>query len=256
MSDHPDGSFKVATPNAKEPPALFQPSTDIMDAEDERQKNALIWYACYGSNLSKARFNCYIMGGRVEGMSHHCVGARDSAPVRDSQVEWMPYRVFFAHISKTWGYGGAAMLDITSSQGHECCMRLYKVTLQQFNDVVAQENDFTPPLPATNQLTYERLVDLKRQGQGAHWMLFEGSFYPAVVYLGERDNTPIVTFTCLPENVGAFLSGELPAAPPSSNYLAVMRKGLQELGMNEAQAKDYWEKRVRLQIFINYEEPN
>src|SRR5438045_8602947 len=104
-----------------EPDHDRRPSVDTAtNIEDAKQKNVFVWYACYGSNLWEERFNCYLRGGRVDGMSHPCAGARDPTAARESLVLWMPYRVFFAHAMRSaWGYGGAAMLDVTPNQPHK-----------------------------------------------------------------------------------------------------------------------------------------
>ena len=56
------------------------------DAEDSAQRNVFVWYACYGSDMLEGRFNCYLLGGRVKGMSRDCVGARDKTPASTSIV--------------------------------------------------------------------------------------------------------------------------------------------------------------------------
>jgi histone deacetylase 4/5 len=212
-----------------------------MNTEDSNQKNVFVWYACYGSNLLEERFNCYLRGGRVDGMSRTCVGARDSTPAQESLIRWMPYRVFFASpIRSAWGYGGPAMLDPSPNQRHKSCMRLYKVTLEQFNDVVAQENGVIPPLPVASTLTCEHITDLRRQAPGSVRQQFESGYYPAVVYLGDQDDLPVVTFTCLTEKAKQFLRGTLSAAPPANNYLTVLRRGLQDSGLDETTAIAYW----------------
>lgn len=132
------------------------------DEEDRSQKTVFVWYACYGSNLLEERFHCYLRGGRVEGMSRDCVGARDNTPPSASLDKWMPYSVFFAHAGESaWGDGGGAMLDVRTDRTSKSCMRLYKVSLQQFNDIVAQENSCVPPLLSTNWLTCEQLANLR-----------------------------------------------------------------------------------------------
>ena len=56
-------------------------------ADDGAQKDVVVWYASYGSNLLEARFNCYIFGGRVNGMSRDAHGARDSTPSTESVIQ-------------------------------------------------------------------------------------------------------------------------------------------------------------------------
>src|SRR5271163_1351354 len=135
------------------------PNSIDQDVEDSLEKKVSVWYGCYGSNLLQARFNCYLQGGRVPGMSKPCVGARDPTLPSKSFFKWVPYSVFFAYANEsTWGFGGGVMFDLSSrdkglesNKHRKSCMRLYKVTLQQFNDVVAQENGYHPPMPARNR---------------------------------------------------------------------------------------------------------
>ena len=212
-------------------------------ADDVAQKDVFVWYASYGSNLLEARFNCYLFGGRVHGMSRDSYGARDPTPASASTVLRLQCRVFFADARRTfWGFGGSAMLDLAPEGSQEVLIRLYKVTLQQFNDIVAQENGLPPPLPVEHRLTCEDLAGLRDQGPGNLSVQFKGgsNYYPAVAYLGDHDGAPILTFTCLPEDVPRFLSGELPTAPPAENYLRVLRRGVQELEQVGVDPRQYW----------------
>jgi histone deacetylase 4/5 len=228
-----------------------QEAQNLQDEEDRAQKNVFVWYACYGSNMLEERFNCYLRGSRVEGMSRDCIGARDKTPASTSIVEWMPYNVFFAYaIESAWGYGGGAMLDVRPNQPRRSCMRLYKVSLQQFNDVIAQENGRVPPLSAEQWLTRERLGHLRQQTPGSLQLQFESGFYPAVGYLGERDELPILTFTCFTEKVTEFLNGKLPAVPPANNYLAVLQRGMVEMGVEESEVEKYWMEIIERQFVM------
>jgi len=220
-------------------------------ADDGAQKDVFVWYASYGSNLLEARFNCYIFGGRVHGMSRDAHGARDSTPAIESVVLRTPYRVFFAHARESfWGFGGVAMLDLSPNDPHETLIKMYKVTLQQFNDIVAQENGLRPPLPVQHRLKCEDLATLRSQEPGSVSVQFEEgwTYYPAVAYLGDYNGAPILTFTCLPEDASGFLNGELPAAPPAYNYLNVLQKGVQELGEVGIDPIEYWNYLVESQF--------
>lgn len=220
-------------------------------ADDLAQQDILVWYASYGSNLLQDRFNCYLFGGKVQGMSRPSHGARDPTPARDSAVLQVPYRVFFAHARKSfWGFGGSAMLDLTPHDPSETLIRLYKVTLQQFNDIVAQENGLRPPLAAVNRLTCEDLEKLRGKEAGNFSVQFERgwNYYPVVAYLGEHNDAPILTFTCLQENVPAFLSGDLSAAPPAKNYLNVLTHGVEKLPQIEVDGEAYWNERIAWQF--------
>ena len=98
--------------------------------------DAPLWYVSYGSNMSAARFACYLEGGRPVGGSHTNPGAHDPTPPgRDVPVD-LPGTVYFAGDSRQWG-GGVAFYD------HETpgpsAARAYLVTASQFADIAAQE---------------------------------------------------------------------------------------------------------------------
>jgi hypothetical protein len=59
----------------------------------------LIWYAGYGSNLSRARFNC---GGTPEGSTRTYPGCRDKTPHRPDRKLKLPHQPYFAGHSNTW----------------------------------------------------------------------------------------------------------------------------------------------------------
>ena len=72
--------------------------------------------------------------------------------------------MFFAHSSPTWGGGGVAFVDVDapSPANLGTTFRLYRVTLQQYNDVLAQENGMLPGDPACRELTPEEAAELAR----------------------------------------------------------------------------------------------
>ncbi|XP_040986013.1 histone deacetylase 5 isoform X2 [Juglans microcarpa x Juglans regia] len=130
-----DGQDKVATPN---------PWRSELSKID-------IWYATFGSNMWKPRFLCYIEGGQVEGMQKPCSGSMDRTPPKEIVWKSYPYRLFFGRdSSSSWGPGGVAFLDPESKSQDKAYLCLYRITLEQFNDVLAQENvsshDMTSPL--------------------------------------------------------------------------------------------------------------
>jgi len=237
-----------------EPTSVEEERLSTLEAEladDLAQKGVTVWYASYGSNLLQERFDCYLFGGKVQGMSRVSHGARDATPARESAVLRKPYRVFFAHAREShWGFGGAAMLDLTPTHPSETLIRLYKVTLQQFNDIVAQENGLIPPLRREHRLKCDDLAKLREGEAGSLSVQFKGgrNYYPAVAYLGEHMDVPILTFTCLQEDVSEFLSGALSAAPPAKNYLNVLMDGVQNLPEVEVDGDAYWKERIQWQF--------
>jgi hypothetical protein len=83
------------------------------------------------------------------------------------------------------------------------------VTEQQFFDIAAQENQLPP---GQLNLDISELVKEKRLDLGAGW-------YNEVVYLGELNSQPILTFTA------SSIDGH---TKPSTAYLSVLIAGLKE----------------------------
>jgi len=84
-----------------------------------------VWYACYGSNLSRSRFMRYIRG---------CADV--TPPVCERAFE-IPYRLVFAGASSWWDGGGVAFLDADTAG--ETRAKLYKITAAQFAEVQRKE---------------------------------------------------------------------------------------------------------------------
>jgi hypothetical protein len=99
----------------------------------------VIWYLGYGSNLSRARFACYVEGGTPPGARRSYAGCRDRTPPRATVALRVPGRLTFAGESTVWG-GGMAFLDPDgSSQVHG---RAYLLTEGQLADVAAEETRY------------------------------------------------------------------------------------------------------------------
>ncbi|KAL0856375.1 hypothetical protein Bca101_061528 [Brassica carinata] len=161
-----------------------------------------VWYASFGSNMWKQRFLCYIQGGQVEGMTKPCVGSMDKS---------LPKGI-------TWG--------------------IYPNSLEQFNDVLFQENglnvDFDSPI---FDLTALKLVEnngsTPLEAALAPW-------YGNVVCLGREGDIPILTMTCTLSVLEKFISGEVPLSPPPKAYANTLVMGLVEGGIfSEEEAWDY-----------------
>ena len=126
-------------------------------AGPEEGKTTFVWYASFGSNILSERFACYLRGGRIEGMIKDMPGSRDATlPTEWMRWDNLPHRLFFAHSSPTWDGGGVAFVDLGENFSDDdnaktpvqnqlgTSYRLYRVTLEQFNDVLAQENGMVP----------------------------------------------------------------------------------------------------------------
>jgi histone deacetylase 6 len=186
-----------------------------------------IWYATFGSNMFKPRFRCYIEGGQVEGMRKACSGSRDKSPPKEILWQTVPHRLFFGHDhTATWGPGGVAFLNPEIDNQETTCMCLYRITLEQFNDVLFQENvlsgDATSPLfdlTALNSIPDKNNIDVE---------LPKGGWYRNVLFLGKKNDIPILTMTCCLNDMESFKSGKFPLCPPAKEYADTLIRGLVE----------------------------
>jgi hypothetical protein len=163
-----------------------------------------VWYASYGSNLSRHRFEHYLHGGTPVGGRRHHPGARDRTPPAEDRPFHLPWRLRFGGASRTWG-GGMAFVDIT--ERGRTLARMYRLRAGQFADVHAQEN-------GGNALPTD--IGALRPGTPVR---AGGGNYPLLVCCGHIDGVPVVTFTSdtLPRRVA-----------PATAYLRTIAAGLAE----------------------------
>src|SRR5574341_764364 len=100
-----------------------------------------IWYASYGSNLSKDRFYCYIMGGRPQGAEKIYVGCRDKTPPVLEKPVILHHELYFAKSSRTWQNGGVGFVRTEPDTSVQTRGNMYLITKEQFCDVIKQEID-------------------------------------------------------------------------------------------------------------------
>ncbi|KAL2462980.1 Histone deacetylase 5 [Forsythia ovata] len=200
-----------------------------------------IWYATFGSNINKSRFDCYIEGGQMEGMQKPCVGSVDKSQPKEIMWKTFPHRLFFARDrSDTWGPGGVAFLHPESNIQEKTYMHLYKITLEQFNDVLLQENassrDMIRPLfdlTSLQTIETEKCISVE---------LVQKGWYHNVVYLGKENNIPILTMTCTLSDIDDFKSGKFPVNSPAKAYANTLVEGLvQGKQLSKAEAIAYIE---------------
>ena len=114
------------------------------EVEDfEREMYDYVWYASYGSNLSRERFMRYI---------DRC--SDTSEPVED-KAKVFNFSLYFADKTSIWGdgKGGSAFID-DSTDGMTHC-RMYKIKRSQFEEVMAMEGS-----------KYTRKIDLDPTMEG------------------------------------------------------------------------------------------
>ncbi|KAL4360830.1 hypothetical protein GQ457_04G015860 [Hibiscus cannabinus] len=198
-----------------------------------------IWYASFGSNMWKSRFLCYIEGGQVIGMKKPCSGSMDRNPPKEIRWKTFPHRLFFGRdFTQTWGPGGVAFVDPRSNNEDRVYMCLYKITLEQFNDVLLQENvpdhDMNSPLFDLNALD-----SIQNDGSLIVEAVKRG-WYHNVVYLGKEDDIPVLTMTCSLSAFESMKSGEIPLHAPSKDYAGTLVRGLvQGKQLSEEEAMTY-----------------
>ncbi|KAJ0047894.1 hypothetical protein Pint_16245 [Pistacia integerrima] len=197
-----------------------------------------VWYASFGSNMWKPRFLCYIQGGQVEGMKKACSGSMDRNPPKETLWKTFPHRLFFGRNStRTWGPGGVAFLNPESNVQEKAYLCLNRITLEQFNDVLRQENVATDEkdFPFLDITALNSSADKKSISVEA----LKKDWYHNVVYLGKERNIPILTITCSPLDFERFKSGEFPLRVPAVEYANTLIRGLvegEQLSEKEAMA--------------------
>lgn len=179
-----------------------------------------MWYAAYGSNLSRERFMRYLLGGVARGARNPQRGARDATPPRAIVPIRIPHAMYFARTGTTWP-GGTAFLEPRRDPRHTTYGRAYLISTEQFEDVFCQENDI---VTWTCDLAG---VSPRNPIAGCH------TAYGYPIFLGSMRRRPIVTFTGRGGSARVY-------RPPSAVYLRYISRGLQEAhGMTLGQQVDY-----------------
>jgi hypothetical protein len=169
----------------------------------------LIWYASYGSNLNRQRFECYIGGGKPIGSTRHHTGCQDKTlPKADMCLE-LPYSLYFAGHSNVW-QGGVAYIA-KDSETDQTKSRAYLITTQQFEEIIAQENGRSVANPLDWVLLERTGHTVVEAGQGN---------YDKVVYIGRHEDIPIVSFT--------HPAGHTSYNRPAAAYIQTIGTGLLE----------------------------
>ncbi len=74
-----------------------------------------LWYASYGSNLSRERFMFYINGGKPKFSLKEEKGCTDKAPPLDDKPHKINHALYFAGTSAKWNNGGNCILSTKKS---------------------------------------------------------------------------------------------------------------------------------------------
>lgn len=185
-----------------------------------------VWYVSYGSNLKRARFMAYLRGGRTPGNDVVHEGCADTSPPIDDVPLELPNSLYFAGWSdRVWGgtSGGFITLDV---QAPSALARAYLIARGQFLDVVRQEN----ANQAADLDDFDR--NLARARRSGHTRLLPTGSYSELVYSGEREGHPLLSFTASVNRTDF--------TPPSAAYLGVIGSGLREChGLSTKQVVEY-----------------
>lgn len=171
-----------------------------------------IWYACYGSNIREERFMCYISGGTPPGALKNFTGCSDKSKPKQSKTIAIDHEMYFAKESPTWNGGGICFLNPEKDTSANTLGRTYLINSGQFIDLVRQELKFEGEIV----IDFEKLV-----AKGYYNCMSDGR-YGLLLYLGEIDGAPVVTFTS-----ETYLGHEINR--PDEAYLSTIIKGLQEI---------------------------
>ncbi len=153
----------------------------------------------------------YIVGGTAPGGMRAQLGCKDrSLPVRDEAIE-IPNGLYFGGVTPVWG-GSPAFITVEPGQ-KPTKARAYLITVEQFWQIVQDENHLSHPVKAHD------LSDIHEKGSVAlNDVQSEISLYKRVVYCGERDGYPMLSFTSVEQHTET--------SPPTPIYLQTMAIGL------------------------------
>ena len=207
--------------------------------EDGRPKR--IWYASYGSNLFEERFNVYIQGGSPPGSTKKYEGCTDKTPAKSNiPVRFQGASTHFALTSSVWQGGGVAFVDQDEKKSTFSFGRAYDISVEQFDQVVGQENGVKgskcKPVDLTEVLETQRSIT----GPG---------YYETLIHIGDYQGAPVLSFTApfsaqdavaqRGQMVTKAKTVDIRTNKPSPAYLRMISNGLEEtFKMNTGQRAD------------------
>lgn len=104
-------------------------------------KNELIWYVCYGSNLLLDRFMSYLTGQPLPSFNLKAGKRCDNTnlPLKTKQMT-IPYRLYFGYKSKTWDGGGVCFIDSFNKSLSLTICKSYLITREQYEHIRDRES--------------------------------------------------------------------------------------------------------------------
>lgn len=206
-----------------------------------------VWYAAYGSNICEERFMAYIVGGRCNLVPDRnrlfdgCGPDRTDPPAARRPYVFEGRHVYFTRGAASWSLtdlphekSAVAFLSRKQVVEEEAYGAIYNITLEQFVDVMLQENDLDRDTPLRSAIT-DRLISLDVEECFSIHDLSEDPrdtsqcYYGLVMRLADtEDGGPVYTFTepqRTPPRQGA--DGSEYRAP-STAYIGTIVRGLIE----------------------------
>ena len=175
------------------------------------EKPQYVWYASYGSNINADRFLCYIKGGQPEGSAQVETGCKDPSLPMDDSTFIIDHPLYFAKEAGRWESQGVAFIGLNKDNGNPTYSKKYLIKVDQFLDVVKQEN---------NGVEFE--IDLNEVKRKGSQVFQRDSWYGNILYMGEENGFPIYTFTA-PWDIN-----DVEWKKPSHPYLSTIIKGLKQ----------------------------
>lgn len=159
-----------------------------------------VWYVCYGSNLCKERFMCYITGKANDKYGVEAgEKCKDQSPIMAVKHIKIPYEMYFGNSSGSWENGGVCFIKNTKDPNKWSFATAYLISETQYNHA------------------------WKREGKSSNW-------YGNEIELGPIDGIPAKTFTS---------NYEHSFNKPCQRYLNVVKDGLIEWGLSNQKAYQY-----------------
>jgi hypothetical protein len=117
--------------------------------------------------------------------------------------------LYFAKEAEKWESQGVAFLGLNQATGGPSYSRKYLITIEQFLEVVKQEN---------NGVDVD--IDLSEVKKKGSTIFRQDSWYGNILYLGEEKGYPIFTFTA------SWDLNDVESKKPSHAYLSTIITGL------------------------------
>lgn len=147
-----------------------------------------VWYLSYGSNMFEERFLCYILGRKYKDNARSEQGCKDSSLPIDSKSVVINHELYFSKNSSRWQNGGVAFIDSKIDKQVKTYAKMYKITKEQFEDVIKQENRIN--------VKEEIDIDYNKLNQCNEINLLN-SWYGKLIKIGMECNEPVYSFTAL-----------------------------------------------------------